>query len=594
MRVAVARHDELLRSAFSEHSGDVFSTMGDGVAAALPAASSAVAAALAAQRLLGSEPWPTASPLRVRMGLHTGEAEAREGDYFGTTVNRAARLTGVAHGGQVLCSAATAGLVEAEVSLIDLGEHRLRDLDRSMHIFQVGSGKFPPLRSLDVLPGNLPTQPTRFVGRAEELARIVAGLEQSRLVTLTGVGGVGKTRLALQVAAEVLPAFPDGAWVVELAGLIDAGLVAETVATVLGVQVPAGGSVEDCLAEVFLAREMLVVLDNCEHVIASAASLTLRLVSSPGRARVLATSREGLGVPGERVIAVPPLAVPAVDIPAVVLGSDAVQLFVERAADARDGFIVGDADTPTLAGLCRRLDGIPLAIELAASRVRSSAPADILAHLDQRFRLLSTGRRTAPTRQQTLRNAIDWSYELLGEAERILLRRLSVFAGGFDLAAVEAICTDATLDVMDVVDLLDRLVDKSLVTLDLSASATRYRLLESIRDYAWERLVEATETAVYAGRHAGYFAELAERAGAGLRGSDEGAWSDALVLGTWLVRVMGAVVDEEHRTGVYSSIDDFLELVLQLRPEELTRLEPQVAGMTDADALALARGRIHH
>ena len=194
MRAAVARHDELLRSAFSEHGGDLFSTMGDGVAAAFPAASSALAAARAAQLLLGSEPWPTASPLRVRMGLHTGEAEAREGDYFGTTVNRAARLTGVGHGGQVLCSAATAGLVEAEVSLIDLGEHRLRDLDRPMHIFQVGGGKFPPLRSLDVLPGNLPAQPTRFVGRAEELARIVAGLEQSRLVTLTGVGGVGKTR----------------------------------------------------------------------------------------------------------------------------------------------------------------------------------------------------------------------------------------------------------------------------------------------------------------------------------------------------------------------------------------------------------------
>jgi predicted ATPase/class 3 adenylate cyclase len=530
MRAAVARHDELLRHVVAAHGGEVFSTMGDGLAAAFPSASSAVAAAQAAQDALAAALWPTATPIRVRMGLHTGEAEEREGDYFGTAVNRAARLTGVGHGGQVLCSAATAGLVEAEVSLIDLGEHRLRDLDRSMHIFQVGGGKFPPLRSLDVLPGNLPGQPTRFVGRVEELARIVAGLEQSRLVTLTGVGGVGKTRLALQVAAEVLPAFPDGAWVVELAGLIDARLVADTVATVLGVQVPAGGSVEDSLAEAFSAREMLVVLDNCEHVIGSAASLTLRLISSPGRARVLTTSREGLGVPGERVIAVPPLAVPPVDIPAVVLGSDAVQLFVERAADARDGFTVGDADAPTLARLCRRLDGIPLAIELAASRVRSSAPADILAHLDQRFRLLSTGRRTAPTRQQTLRNAIDWSYELLGEPERRLLRRLSVFAGGFDLTAVEAICTDATLDVMDVVDLLDRLVDKSLVTLDLSGSATRYRLLESIRDYAWERLGEAMETDAFAGRHAGYFAELVERAGAGLRGPDEGAWSQLVAV----------------------------------------------------------------
>jgi predicted ATPase/class 3 adenylate cyclase len=525
MRAAVGRHDQLLRHVVSDHGGDVFSTMGDGLAVAFPSASSAVAAAMAAQQVLGAEPWPTASPLRVRMGLHSGEAEQRDRDYFGTAVNRAARLMGVGSGGQVLCSASTAELVGTEVTLVDLGEHRLRDLDRPVHVFQVGAGRFPPLRSLDVLPGNLPVQPTRFVGRAAELERVAAGLEQSRLVTLTGVAGVGKTRLALQAAAERSPAFADGVWLVELAGLIDPDLVAPTLAAVLGVQVQAGRSAEDSLAEAFSARSVLLVLDNCEHVIRTAAALALRLVSNPGTSRVLATSREGLGVPGERVVAVPPLAVPDDDTPAAVLGSDAVRLFVERASDARDGFRVPDGDAPILARLCRRLDGIPLAIELAAARVRSITPGDILAHLDQRFRLLSAGQRTAPTRQQTLRNAIDWSHELLNEPERVMLRRLSVFGGGFDLAGVQAVCADATLDEMDVVDLLDRLVVKSLVALDLSVGATRYRLLESIRDYAWERLGNASEAAEFARRHAEYFAAFSERAGAELRGPDEGAWS---------------------------------------------------------------------
>ena len=524
MGTALARHDQVIREAVAAHGGEVFSTSGDGLAVAFPTASSAVAAALAAQQSLGAELWPTASPLRVRMGLHTGEGERRDGDYFGPAVNRAARLMGVGHGGQVLCSSATAGVVESEVPLVDLGEHRLRDLDRPIHIFQVGGGTFPPLRSLDVLAGNLPLQPTRFVGRAGELDRVAAALGQSRLVTLTGVGGVGKTRLALQAAAEESPAFADGVWLVELASLIDQELVPGAVADVLGVQIHAGRSVEECLGEAFSAREVLVVLDNCEHVIGTVARLASRLVSCTGTSRVLATSREGLGVPGERVIAVPPLAVPRDDTPAQVLESDAVRLFVERAADARDGFIVTDADAPTLARLCRRLDGIPLAIELAAARVRSSAPSDILDHLDHRFRLLSAGRRTAPTRQQTLRNAIDWSYELLGEPERVLLRRLSVFGGGCDLAAVEAIVTGPSLVPIDVAGLIDRLVDKSLVALDLSGS-TRYRLLESIRDYAFERLGEAGEVAALARLHAEYFSGFAERAGTGLEGPDEGEWA---------------------------------------------------------------------
>jgi predicted ATPase/class 3 adenylate cyclase len=524
MRTALARHDEIVRGVIGQHGGHVFSSGGDGVAAAFNRAGDAVATALEAQGALAGVAWPDSARIRVRMGLHTGEVEERDGDYLGAAVNRAARLMAVAHGGQVVCSDVTAGLVEG-VALADLGEHRLRDLSAPQRVFQVGQGSFPQLRSLNVLPGNLPGQPTHFVGRVDELGRVRSAVDQSRLVTLTGVGGVGKTRLALQAAAELSPAFPDGAWVVELAGLIEPGLVAPNVAAVLGVQTPAGRSVEDCLADAFGARDTLVVLDNCEHVIGAAAELALRLVSSPGTSRVLATSREGLGVPGERVIAVPPLSVPPTDAPGLVLASDAVRLFVERAADARDGFSVGEADAPTLARLCRRLDGIPLAIELAAARVRSSSPDDILAHLDQRFRLLSAGRRTAPTRQQTLRNAIDWSHELLSQQERALLRRLSVFGGGFDVPAVEAIAADTTLDAMDVVDLVDRLVDKSLVTLDASSGATRYRLLESIRDYALERLTDAGETQAFVARHAAFFASFSERAGAGLRGPDEGVWT---------------------------------------------------------------------
>jgi predicted ATPase/class 3 adenylate cyclase len=524
MRTALERHDVIVREAIARHGGAVFSTGGDGFGAAFARAGDACAAATDAQTELASAPWPEGAEIRVRMGLHTGEVVERDGDYFGAPVNQAARLMALGHGGQVLCSAVTAGLLDSG-ELIDLGEHRLRDLSAPQHIFQVGAGTFPTLRSLDASPGNLPVQTTRFVGRAEELGRVAAGLDQSRLVTLTGVGGVGKTRLALQAAAERLPPFPDGAWLVELAGLIDPATVAETVRAVLGVQAQPGRSVEDCLAEFFSARCVLVVLDNCEHLIGAAAALALRLVSSSGASRVLATSREGLGVAGERVIAIPPLAVPSDDTPEVVLGSDAVRLFVERAAEARDGFSVSDDDAPTLARLCQRLDGIPLAIELAAARVRSFAPTDLLAHLDQRFRLLSAGRRTAPTRQQTLRNAINWSHELLGEPERVTLRRLSVFAGGFNLAAVEAVAADVPIEMMDAVDLVDRLVDKSLVTVDLSSGATRYRMLDTIRDYGRERLAEAGETATFARRHAEYFAAFAERAGAGLRGPEEGYWS---------------------------------------------------------------------
>ncbi len=530
MQAALARHDAVLKETFERHHGFTFATGGDGFAVAFGEPSDAIAAACAAQCALQAASLPP-----VRMSVHTGQAQQRDGDYFGPEVNRAARLMAIGHGGQVLVSQATADLIDAAAiegisELRDLGEHRLRDLSRPERVFQLvitgAVNEFPPLRSLDTLPTNLPVQTTRFIGRSEDVERVITALEQSRLVTLTGVGGVGKTRLALQVAAEISPAYRDGAWLVELASVTDPAMVAETMRSVLGVKQQAGQSIEDCLSDFLSSRSMLVVLDNCEHLVAAAAALVLHCLSSSGGSRILATSREGLAVPGERVAAIAPLLVPADDTGGAVLDSDSVRLFLDRASDARDGFVVRDEEIPTLARLCRRLDGIPLAIELAAARVRSIALLEILEHLDQRFRLLSGGRRTAPTRQQTLRSAIDWSHDLLDAPERAVIRRLSIFSGGFDLAAVNAVVTDDAIESILVLDLLDQLVNKSLVNVDASNLTTRYRLLETIADYSWEKLEEAGETETVARRHATYFAGFSERSGAGLCGVDEAKWSD--------------------------------------------------------------------
>jgi predicted ATPase len=533
MSVALARHDQIVRSSMEAAAGYVFATGGDGFAAAFDRVDRAVAAAVAVQRALAREPWPGEVSLRVRVGLHSGVCEERGGDYFGPTVNRAARIMAAAHGGQILCSAATAGLLvsamPAGLSLTDLGEHRLKDLAAAERLFQIVAPGLPQafgsLRTIDRYPTSLPVQPTHFVGRSEELGRVAKALGQARLVTLTGVGGVGKTRLALQAAADALALFPDGAWLVELAGLTDPAGVADSIASVLGVPVQPGRRLEDVLVDFVDSHQLLLVLDNCEHVIDAAAAMAGRLSTTSGGTRILATSREGLAVAGERVIAVPPLATPSDVSVEAVLSCDAVRLFVERAADARDDFSLPDSEIPVLGELCRRLDGLPLAIELAAARVRSMGTTEILNHLDRRLSFLVAGRRTAPTRQQTLRGTLDWSYGLLEEPERVLLRRLSVFAGGFDLASVEAVAADAQVDAAALVDLIDRLVDKSLVTVTLSAGTARYGLLETIRDYARERLDRAGEAGHVAGRHGEYFAELSERADVGLRGPDEIHWT---------------------------------------------------------------------
>ena len=526
MRAALSRHDDLLHEAVLAERGTVFSSMGDGIAAAFSAASEAVRAALAATEVLAAETWPTEAPIRVRMGLHTGEAEVRDGDYFGTAVNRAARLMAVGHGGQVLCSQATAALVDAEVGLVDLGEHRLRDLDRPMRVFQVGGGSFPPLRSLDVLPGNLPSLASSFVGRHKELAEVAKELGAARLVTLTGVGGVGKTRLALQVAAELLPGFGDGAWVCELATAADPNELAQVVAIAMGIAQRPQMTLVESIVDFLRARELLVVLDNCEHVLDAAAGLAEAMLAGALRVRVLATSREGLGVIGERMWPLRSLPVATEDGDAAA--SEAVTLFTARAEAADPRFVLNEANVASVVEVCRRLDGIPLAIELAAARVATMSPAEIAGHLDERFRLLAGGRRRGVERHQTLRAAIEWSYSLLTEAERAVFDRLGVFPTSFEEAAAVAVCAIGRIERWDVIDALASLVAKSMVGVERAEDATRYQLLETLRHFARDRADAAGDLDGLRRRHADHYAGLAELLGAGLTGPDELTWTPRL------------------------------------------------------------------
>jgi predicted ATPase/class 3 adenylate cyclase len=536
MRVAVGRHDELLREVVSGHGGEVFSTMGDGLAAAFPSASSAVAAALAAQDALAGEAWPTAAPLRVRMGLHTGEAELRDGDYFGTAVNRAARLMAVGHGGQIVCSQATADLardsVEREVTIVDLGEHQLRDLVRPERVFQVcASGfvrEFAPLRTGRATLGNLPRQVTTFVGREREMAELVDLVTARSLVTLTGVGGVGKTRLALEVAAAASDAFPQGAWLCELAPVTDPGAVWDAVATALRVVPSPGRRVDEMLVEYLAPRRALLVLDNCEHLLDAAAGMVRSFAAECTDVVVLATSREGLALAGEQIVAVPSLPLPAPGASGEARAEAAsVRLFLDRARAVRHDFAPSTPTIEAIAQLCRRLDGIPLAIELAAARVTSLSPEDLLQRLDQRFKLLTRGGRAALERHQTLRSTIDWSYDLLDDSERVALRRLSVFAGGGDLDALEAVLGAAEGDERaDVIDTVSRLVDKSLVVAEADATGRlRYRMLETVRQYAQERLEASDELLEVRAAHAGYYAGFAEVAGPHLHNADLPQWA---------------------------------------------------------------------
>jgi len=519
MRVALARHDAILEGAIDACGGVVFSKMGDGMAAAFASAGDVVRAAVQVQRELAAEAWPEAvGALRARMGIHTGEGVLVDGHYLNQPLNRCARLMAVGNGGQVLLSGATEPLIRADlpeaVALVDLGEHRLRDLLEPLRVFEVRPADlpatFPPLRSLNAFPGNLPLQVSSFIGRERELARVAGALHEGRAVTLTGVGGVGKTRLALQVAAEVLPRFREGAWLVELAPIRDPDGVTGAFAAIFGVSDRADQSLEESLVEFLRTKELLLVVDNCEHLLEAVADLVETLERSCSGLVVLATSREGLALEGERMFAVASLAAPATDADLDTMAqSDAVSLFVERAQRVDADFTLTAENAPAVAQICRRLDGLPLAIELAAAQISAMNPAELAKGLDRRFETLAGGRRRAVQRHQTLRAAIDWSYELCSEPQRRLLARLSVFAGGCTRESAEAVCSDEVVDRRALFTLLHGLVAKSLVVAERDGPETRYRLLETIREYGEERLAENDETEALRARHGECYAEFA-------------------------------------------------------------------------------------
>ena len=535
MQGALARHDVILRAAVAAYDGHVVKGTGDGLHAVFSTADAGVGAAISGQSAMGEEEWTAlGGPLRVRMGIHTGVAELRDGDYFGSTVNRAARLMSIAHGGQILMSQAAEVLVRDELDdgilLVDLGEHRLRDLSRAERVFQVAhpelEQEFPALRSLEAYPGNLPVQLTSFVGRDEELVMLADALDESRLVTLSGVGGVGKTRLALQVAAEVLHRFDDGVWLCELGATNDPEFLGQVLVAALGVQPRPGRSLVESVCDYLAGKQALIVFDNCEHLLDAAAGIAEAILRAAPEVRVLATSRELLGVAGERVVGVRSLSVASGPDVEAIAACESVRLFVERAGATRSGFRLDATNAEPIVEICRRLDGIPLAVELAAARVTSMGPGEIADLLDERFELLTGGRRRGVERQQTLRATVDWSYSLLGERDRVVFDRLGVFAGSFDADAATAVAGADELSAWDVRDALDDLAAKSMVDLDTGpGGATRYRLLETLRQFALEHLGDARQAQEYRRRHAAYYAGFAELAGPGMEGPDEVSWA---------------------------------------------------------------------
>ncbi|MBV8344981.1 MAG: adenylate/guanylate cyclase domain-containing protein [Candidatus Eremiobacteraeota bacterium] len=522
MPQALRRHDELLRTTIEAHGGRVFKTVGDAFCAAFSRASDAIAAAADAQRALAAEDWSAVGGLAVRMALHTGATDERDGDYFGSPVNRIARLLSVAHGGQVVASNATAqllrGIMPEDTGLRDLGEHRLKDLVEPEQVWQVIAPglleMFPPLRSLESLPHNLPRQLTALIGREDVLAEIEPLVHEHPLVTLVGTGGVGKTRVALQVGADLLDGSGDGVWFVDLAPLSDSSLVAGTVAAALGVREQRERPILETLQHYLRSKHLLLILDNCEHVVEETARIADAILRSCAGLRILATSREPLRIHGEQVYRMPSLAVPheTGDLRAGdALQYGAIALFAQRAGAADASFKLTDESTPIVAEICGRLDGIPLAIELAAARVKVLAPRQIARKLDERFRVLTGGSRTALPRQQTMRALIEWSYNLLSEHEQTLFRRVAIFVGGWTLEAAEAVCTHEALDAPDAADLLSSLVEKSLVVADIARDSTRYGLLESTRAFALEKLEQSGEHEALARQHAQWAADLADR-----------------------------------------------------------------------------------
>jgi predicted ATPase/class 3 adenylate cyclase len=541
MQAALARHDELLRWAIEEHGGYVFKTVGDAFCCAFLTAPDALEAALEAQRLLLKERWAESTPLRVRMALHMGTPEVRDGDYFGPPVNRVARLLSAAHGGQVLLSLPTHEMVRdqlpARMNLAELGEHRLKDLFRPERVFQLTApdlpSEFPSLRTLDAYRNNLPMQPTPLVGREKEVSEVCNLLrsDETRLLTLTGPGGTGKTRLALQAAADLLDAFPDGAFFAPLATLSEAELLLPAVAEPLGVREagdqPLGQTLKDYLHE----RRLLLLLDNFEQVLGAAPAVTELLAGASGL-KVLATSRAPLALYGEHEFPVPPLALPDLNRPPSLerlTQYEAVGLFLERARAIKPDFSITNESAPAVAEICVRLDGLPLAIELAAARIKMLPPKAMLRRLGSRLKLLTGGARDLPERQRTLRATIEWSHALLDGGEQVLFARLAVFSGGRTLEAIEAIC-DAEGDLpVDAFEGVSSLLDKSLLRQEEGPNGEpRFMMLETVHEFAREKLGQSPEAEEIKRAHAEYFLTLAEEANPELKGANQLQWLERL------------------------------------------------------------------
>lgn len=511
-----ARHHDILHRAIASNNGYVFQISGDAFCAAFHKAADALNAAYLTQQELKSEPWGEAT-IRVRMGIHTGEAEAKNNEYHGyLTLSLVQRLMSAGHGGQILVSGATENLLrdrlQKEIDLRDMGKHHFKDVPQPVRVFQIIipglQEEFPPLRTLNILPNNLPTQLTSFIGRENEITEVRHLLASTRLLTLTGPGGTGKTRLSLQVAAEVLDTFPDGVWLVELAPLSDPALVPQAVASILNVREQAGRAPVDSLIDYLRAKSLLLILDNCEHLIDACAQFVTALLSACPKLKIVPSSREALGVAGEITYRVPSLSLPNASshlTADVLLQCESARLFVERAQASQPHFVLTSQNLRAITQICQRLDGIPLALELAAARIKLLTAEQIAGRLDDRFRLLTGGSRTALPRQQTLRALIDWSYDLLDQPERSALERLSVFAGGWTFESAEAVLGPEALD------LLSHLVDKSLVVAEESANGgeTRYSLLETIRQYARDKLLESGESSTARELHLEYYLRFA-------------------------------------------------------------------------------------
>jgi len=520
MAAALRRHDDLMRATMSAHRGHVFKAVGDQFCVAFTAISDAVAAALAAQRALSAEDWSEIDGLTVRMAIHGGLVETRGGDYFGQPLNRVARLLSTGHGGQILLSGVAAALARghlaADLALHDLGMHRLKDLTDAEHVFQLIApdlpSRFPALHSLDSFQNNLPAQATSFVGRELEIAELARRLTQTRLLSLVGPPGVGKTRLALHVAADVLNEYPAGAWFVDLSPVDQDDAVAAAVASVLSLRAAPGRDVTQTIADYVRDQRTLFVIDCAERVVSAVAAFVNALLQRCGNVTFVVTSRQALEVVGENLYHVQTLAVPpdSAETAREVAQFGAVELFLDRAHAASSRFALTDKNAAAVGHICRRLDGIPLALELAASKVTLLSAGDIARRLDERFRLLTQTNRTRLPRQQTLRALIDWSFDLLDERERTVFRRLSVFAGSWSMQAATEICGDAAIDEWQVFELVALLVAKSLVIAEPGGDEHRYRILNSIRDYGRERLAQSEDgVGLLEAKHAAYYAALA-------------------------------------------------------------------------------------